>query len=469
MALADVCPYKECSCSTTAIFCENKGLQVVPELVTKNPTIYTALLLDDNQITTIPASSLPPSLTQLSLLENPIMSIADDAFNCSTTTLTVLAFSKPRFTRIPDALIHLQNLQELNVKDVGNMDWNVGVLKQIGSTLNILYLENVNFTSPPTWLQYLTRATELNIVSSNLISLPDTALDNMADTLQTIFFTSNRLSEVPKALSKLTRLKYLDLSNNRVSSTKWLPVSSHVTSLMLIGNRIYNSSELSYSIRGYGESLIDFIIEENALVSVPDLSFLENMRSLSLKENRISDYSSGALPSNLFALDLENNLLRTIPVGMPGLDIVNTIILKSNRIAEIQGTDFPPKATVVILGFNLITTLNDNSFPENAIIESLNLDNNPISTISPGAFENLGLLEELSLQGTKLTRLPLALSSLVGLTSLDVTDTAGLICTCEESSLAAWMLSPKVDSVLGNCGQIRVYDFFTLLSPGCPR
>ncbi|CAG5124731.1 unnamed protein product [Candidula unifasciata] len=467
-SLAEDCPYKECQCQYSSIFCEGKALHSIPVLANRNSTAFTELTLDDNQITTIQSGNLPPNLTQLSLLDNPLTSIDDDAFNSSATTLNSLAFSKPRFNRIPNALLSLHTLQHLQVNDASISDWNIDVLNHIGPTLKSLNLNNVSFTSPPTWLQYLSHVTELNIVASNLSSLPDNALDSMADSLITVSLSSNRLTEVPKALSKLTAIQLLDLSSNRIKSTKYLPISTHAIFVSLNENLIYNSSELSNSLRGCAKSLVALNIQDNLLTSIPDVSFLTGMKSLDFRDNRISDYSSGVLQSNLLALDLENNLLRSIPVGIPGLENLEAIVMTSNIISHIQGADFPPKVETVVLAKNLITALNDDSFPENALFQTLNLNYNPISNISPAAFKHLSLLQGLSLQGTELTRLPLALTSLVDLYSLDVTDTTGLVCTCQEKDLAAWILSPKMVSILGNCGNIKVYDFFSILSPGCP-
>lgn len=294
-------------------------------------------------------------------------------------------------------------------------------MKLVGSTVKILYLEEMHLTTPPDWLQYFSQVTQLTIMGSNLSSLPDNAMDRMANTAISICSTNNALTEIPKALSKLTSLQLLHLRNNRISSTKFLPTSSRLSYLTLNENHIYNSTELSESLSPYANSLVDLNIENNKLDSLPDLSTLARIGSLSYKNNKISNFSQGALLSGLSTLDLENNLLNTIPVMAPGLENITMIVLKSNMITQINGTDLPPRASTVVLSFNLITELNDNSFPENSVIENLFLNNNPIYKISPAAFANLHRLAVLSIQTTKLTRVPLALSSLEELRSLDIT------------------------------------------------
>ncbi|BFZ20222.1 hypothetical protein BsWGS_23261 [Bradybaena similaris] len=468
LALCVECPYKECDCFPPDIFCLGKGLQSMPQLNNISTTTdYTTLLLDDNQIEIVSAGSLLPNLTVLSLLNNPVTSIDDTAFIDSSKTLNILSISNARFTRMPNALLSLQNLHELQIKQVGDLDWNEDVMKVVGSTVRILYLEEVNLTTPPDWLQYFSQVTQLTIIGSNLSSLPDTAMDKMANTAITICFTNNALTEVPKALSNLTSLQFLHLRNNRISSTKWLPTSSRLSYLTLNENHIFNSTELSESLSPYANSLVGLNIEDNDLDSLQDLSKLTRLGSLSFKNNKISNYSQGALPSGLSILDLENNLLSTIPVMVPGLENIIKIVLRSNMITQINDTDLPPRASTVVLSFNLITELNDDSFPENSVIENLFLNNNPIYKISPAAFANLHRLEVLSLQSTKLTRVPVALSSLEGLGSLDITNIAGLVCTCQEKGVAQWVQARESYRVIGDCGEISVYNFFTKLDPGC--
>lgn len=341
-------------------------------------------------------------------------------------------------------------------------------MKNIGPTLQTLYIERVPFTSPPNWLQYFSCLIEIDILSSVLKEIPDNAMDLLVNTTQYLNVYNNSITEVPKAISHLTSLLSLFLSDNKISNTTFLPPLSKLKLLSLDGNRIYNATQLSSSVRPYAESLMQFDINSNQLSSLPDLSFLTQVESLSFDDNKLSDSNSGAMPSNLYSLDLQNNFLPRIPRIMSGLQSITDLSLPTNYITMIQGTDFPPKTTYVELGFNHITDLTENSFPENSVIEYLSLNNNPISKISASAFINLQQLSELDLQSTQLTRMPVALSSLVKLFKLDFTNIASLVCSCTEKSLQGWVAARGPEVVNGNCGQITIYEFFTILSPGCP-
>lgn len=434
-------------------------------------TLYLTLChlyLQENQITTIRAGSLPSNLTDISLIDNPLTTIDDTAFDGSKYTLQRLTISNARFTRIPDAFSHLRNLQEFHIIGVPLADWNEEAMKNIGPTLQTLYIERVPFTSPPNWLQYFSCLIEIDILSSVLKEIPDNAMDLLVNTTQYFNVYNNSITEVPKAISHMTSLLSLFLSDNKISNTTYLPPLSKLKLLSLDGNRIYNATQLSSTVRPYAESLVQFDINSNQLSSLPDLSFLTQVGSLSFYDNKLSDSYSGAMPSNLYSLELKNNFLPRIPQIMSGLHSITDLSLPTNYITMIQGTDFPPKTTYVELGFNHLTDLTENSFPENSVIEYLSLNNNPISKISPSAFINLQQLSELDLQSTQLTRMPVALSSLVNLLKLDFTNIASLVCSCTEKSLQGWVAARGAEVVNGNCGQITIYEFFTILSPGCP-
>ncbi|BFZ20804.1 hypothetical protein BsWGS_23843 [Bradybaena similaris] len=461
------CPYKECQCFSTSISCMYLGLTALPVL-NKTFTNFTSLSLDENHITTIPAGSLPSNLTDLSFIDNPLTTIDDTAFDGSKYTLQRLTLSNARLTRIPDAFSHLRNLQEFHIIGVPIADWNVEAMKTVGSTLQTLYIERVPFTSSPNWLQYFSCLTEIDILSSLLKEIPDNAMDLLTNTITYINVYNNSITEVPKAISHITSLLSLYLSDNKISNTTFLPPLSKLKLLSLDGNRIYNATQLSSSLRPYAESMMQFDISSNQLSSLPDLSFLTNVQGISFDDNKLSDSNSGAMPSNLYSLDLQNNFLPRIPGIMANLQSITDLSLPKNYITMIQGTDFPPKTTYVELGFNHITELTENSFPQHSVIEYLSLNNNPISKISPSAFINLQQLSELDLQSTHLTRMPVALSSLVNLFNLDFINIASLVCSCTERSLQDWVKARGPQVINGNCGQISIYEFFTILSPGCP-
>ncbi|BFZ20259.1 hypothetical protein BsWGS_23298 [Bradybaena similaris] len=462
------CVYKVCFCLETTIDCENLHLTEIPQTNATNFTGFSTLDFTYNEISIIRSGSLPPNMTEISLQDNPVASIDDSAFEGSSSTLQSLEFSHALFQKIPDALLRLDSLKSLTVAHSKIEDWNEDVMIQLGRTLTFLNLENVSLTSWPTWIQHLPMLTDLSISSCLLTSMPDDALDSIAGSLVSLLLSRNRLTSVPKALSKLTALQTLYINNNMLVDVSWLPQKSPLTTLILNNNHIKNSTALSTALRPYGNSLTDLEIKNNQLTSIPDCSFLILIENWDFSHNRISDPYSGSVNPNITSIDLSYNALQTIPPVLTTLQQMNILLLPWNDIKVITSTRIPTWITELELGFNLVSVLTDNSFPQDSQLVTLHLNNNPIVEISNLAFKSTPMLRELNLQGTRLKRLPIALGSISGLTYFDMSNISQLVCTCMESSLKQWILSQSSGSVVGNCGETSIYDFFSKLSSACP-
>ncbi|BFZ20810.1 hypothetical protein BsWGS_23849 [Bradybaena similaris] len=461
-----VCPYKECFCEGITIFCVGRGFNTTPEIVSHDTSDLTSLMFDMNEITHIPADHLPANITELTWDHNPITRVDDSAFIGSADTLELLTFWGARFSKLPDAISRLKVLKYLAVYDSMVTDWNVDVMKAIGSTLKSLTLKNAGVSSSPAWIQHLSGLQELIIEGCSVSSLPDNALDNMANNLTIISLFNNSLFEVPKAIFKLSVLAKLNLGSNKISDISNLP-RSNLTSLILDHNNISDSHSLSSILRSSADSLRTLTLQVNQLTSIPDLAFLSNIKKLDLTYNRISVSNSGTMPVDMFELDLGHNLLPYIPKAMSNLSRLLDLTMVSNLVHEITASDFPTGVIWVHLGYNLITKLNYTTFPANSTIQYLHLNNNPINDISSNAFQNIPRLTLVNLAETEITRLPLALTSVKTLIVFDATNCTQLVCTCQEKSLGALFLPLLRGDIHGNCGDTSIYDFFVNLSSAC--
>lgn len=342
-------------------------------------------------------------------------------------------------------------------------------MTHIGQTVLTLDIDNVNLTTWPSWLQMFTHLTELSIDNNGISDIPDDALDNVASTLRSLSQDSNNLRAIPKALSTLGSLQTLSMIGNQISDTSNLPSRSQLMTLTLTGNRISDAGQLSNAVQPYAESLTVFGLRNNLLPKIPDIDFLSEIEHLDLSHNKISDPNSGSLPSGLYDIDASYNLLPYVPTVLASLQSMVELNLPYNSILDIRGTDITSSMTGVDLSHNLITSLTASSFPTVSGIVYLKLNNNPISVISPDAFNSLDDLTELYLGSVMLTRVPLALVSLKNLMILDLTDNGSLVCTCEQKSLGPWMQPLYEGDVRGNCGMLSVYQFFVTLSPAYPQ
>ncbi|CAG5124722.1 unnamed protein product [Candidula unifasciata] len=460
------CPYKECFCEGRTVFCVNRGFNATPEIVSSNTAGLTWLMFDTNNIKDIPAGHLPANLTEISFDYNPVESIDDNAFIGSADTLELLSFWGAKFSKLPDALTHLKALKYLSIYDSNVIDWNVNVMKEIGLTLESLFLRNAGVVLSPSWIQYLSGIQELNLESCLVTSLPDNSLDTADGNITIISLFNNSLTEVPKAISNLPALKKLNLGNNKISSITWLP-RSQLTSLILDHNNISDGQFLSNVLRSSSDSLRTLTLQVNQLTAIPELDFLSNLKKVDLSYNRIADPNLGSFPVDMFEVNLEHNLLPFIPKALSNLTRLIELEMISNMVRQITAEDFPPGVIWVFLGHNLITELEDTTFPVNSTIQYLHLNNNPINHISNKAFHNFPKLTLVNLAETKITRLPLALASVSTLIVFDATNCTELVCTCEEKSLAPVLTPVLSGDVHGNCGDTSIYEFFANYSSAC--
>ncbi|BFZ20813.1 hypothetical protein BsWGS_23852 [Bradybaena similaris] len=465
--VADECPVKECYCGTVSILCESKGLTSLPPELATLKLNQTSLILDSNQITTIPARGLPANLTELSLQDNPIIIVEDTAFDASAFTLTTLSFSQARFTRIPDAFLHLQALTHLTIYETPITDWNLNAMKNIGTTLQQFYLTQNGLKTWPDCTQYFSQLTDLSVTSTSIDTIPDNALTNMASSLKNLYLLNNSLTAVPKALSNLTALEMLFLDQNKIVDITSLPTTSKLHTLVLDTNKISDANMVGSVLSRYAESFTTFSIENNKLTAMPNLAVLKKATEFYFTNNRISDPFSGSLPLNTYLVVFQNNILTAIPRNILNLESVTSLLLTSNIIRAIRADEIPQWVQLIYLDNNLITQITDSSFPVNSSLINLSLDFNPVSEISASAFQNVPLLSEISMQGSKLTRLPLALTSLSNLNSIDFSQSMNLVCTCVEKSFGPWLSRLEENDVIGNCGEISIYFFFVTLSPSC--
>ncbi|CAG5133273.1 unnamed protein product [Candidula unifasciata] len=465
----NLCIFKECDCEGTIILCSELGLTKIPERVATNYTDFQLLDLEINMITSIPSGSLPANIQELTLMENPIATIDDSAFDDCANTLQTLTFSAARFTRIPDAFLRLKQLKSFSIYGTTIWDWNPMAMNSLGQTLQTLDLVICNITIWPQWVKNFTGLTELNLSGNFISSIPDDALDLLSNILTSLSLANNSLTSVPKTFSKLNALTMLNLQQNRISDVSWLPPNCKLTSLSLNFNKISDAVQLSNALLPFATSLNHLDVDNNILTAIPDLGFLKFIPSLDFSSNKMSDSLSGSAPPNTNSLDFESNAFRFIPKILWSVKEVTYMILSSNRITDLGEMSFPPWIVGAELGYNLLVELKDLSFPENSTMQFLNLNNNPICRISDNAFKNLPQLYFLNLQYTELTRLPLGLASAKGLSDLDLSGSVYLVCTCAEINLRQWILSRSDRGVNGDCGSTSIWTFYRDLSPFCPE
>lgn len=400
-------------------------------------------------------------------MNNPLLTIDDTAFDASSDTLKNLIFTGSRFTRIPNALGHLHVLDNLLIEDTKIDDWNSDVLEQIGKTVTSLTSDNVGFLAWPAWIQYFPNLETLEITNFNMSTAPDNALDAQRNKMSNLRIEEGTLSEIPEAISKLSSLNSLSLDGNRITHIANLPSFGNLTTLSVDSNSLSDANNVRDALRSVSDSLIILQMENNHLAAFPNLSFMTKLQSAYFSNNDILDVVSGSLPPSVIYCEIEDNYFRSIPTFLPLEGNLVTLRMAGNAVTRIEGVQLPPSISDLDLAGNKITHLSNWSFPQNSRLNYLTLDHNPLSSIEPLAFAVLKHMQFLSLRDTKLTRLPLALTTLTQLNTVDLTLNADLVCTCLDKPLRAWALALNLQS-FGDCGATSIDNFLRVLSAGCP-
>lgn len=380
----------------------------------------------EGNITAVPNNSLPSDLVEIYFYDNPISNITSDAFNSSANTLTSVYFRNLAFKNIPEALLSLTNLTTLSMSGMGLVDWDNVVLKHIATTIKELVLREVNLTSFPGWLSTFRSLDKLDLSGNPLHSIPDDAFFQLEGRLRSLYLDNTGLVKVPEALSKLKNLLHLHMNDNNITDLQGVP---RVEMLSVAGNSVSDSEILVNVFSPYTDALMTLNLESNKLTAIPNLSRMTKLMEVYLGWNDISD-PTGSFSPSVTILKLQGNNLTSIPTDIANISGLSVLDVSHNCISEITYDNFPANLTELNLQGNTITEITEESFSNLSNLMSLHLDSNPISKISQTAFKDLQFLRYLNLGGSRLPEVPVAITSLKGLTYLNLSNIPTLNCPC---------------------------------------
>ncbi|XP_051948104.1 podocan [Xyrauchen texanus] len=334
-------------------------------------------------------------------------------------------------------LSHLQQLETLNLQNnrlttQGLDDEGLHVLER----LSYLYLANNKLTAAPRYLpsslvsadfaaNQLTRIYPgtfgqkpvLKSVYLHNNKLTDAGLpENMfngSDNLEVLIMSSNFLSYVPKDLP--TALYRLHLKNNMLEK---IPSGAfdnllHLRELYLQNNLLSNDGVDNETFSQLN-SLEYLDLSDNNLTTVP-LGLPRNIILLHLERNSIQSIAVNALTPirNLEYLLLHNNRLQSHsihPAAFLGLKRLHTVHMYNNLLERVP-RGLPRRAKTFMLPHNLISEIGRNDLITLYTLTELNLSYNRLTStkLHREAFRKLRLLETLDLSGNKLQALPMGL------------------------------------------------------------
>ncbi|XP_029456905.1 leucine-rich repeats and immunoglobulin-like domains protein 1 [Rhinatrema bivittatum] len=199
------------------------------------------------------------------------------------------------------------------------------------------------------------------------------------------------------------------------------PSSLFCSALVLLGSAFAAVLPPSSNCTGVGK-LVD--CSRLGLSSVPaDLS--ASAVSVNLSYNKLTEIDPAAFEglSNLREVRFSYNELTSIPSLGSASSRVIALFLHRNKIRNVEASQLKPYVALEILDLssNDITEIGSSSFPYGLHIKELHLGSNRISTLEPGAFDNLSpSLLTLRLSRNRISQLPAKAFRLPRLTQLEL-------------------------------------------------
>ncbi|XP_004702084.1 nephrocan-like [Echinops telfairi] len=320
-----------------------------------------------NKLRRVP-TGLPASLEVLKLSDNSICVLHGSEF-AGLKKLKVLELKNNLLSSLaPSMLSSLVSLQSL-VLDGNNIESVAGPLalphlKRMSMDNNKLHLVPGSFFISLQSLQFLS-------FSGNLLTkIPA----NLPKSLLSLKMERNQLNVVRfRDLKHLENLSHLYLSENSLSSIDGAQILANLTTLELSQNQL-QMLPLRLPARLQKLDCSNNLIQR---VTVQDFQDLRDLKHLFLDNNLVSLFEAGALQrcSQLSNLALEQNLLLSIPLRLPGT--LARLDLKGNAIQDIA----------------------ERELKDLKQLQVLNLRNNKISALDFKALEGLPRLRHLYLDG----------------------------------------------------------------------
>ena len=302
--------------------------------------------------------------------------------------------------------------------------------------------------------QFIYGDTLLSLQSNQIHDIHPDVFVGVEGKLNTIILSNNSLSYLPVAFSSLTRLTQLDLSENPLRSLDGNVIST-------IGKTLQYTS----------------LSMEHFAIFPSELANMRNLSSLKLEGVAVSDFDKNAFTGSahsLGQLEINYSYLDGIPLAVCKLTSVRTLIFNSNNMTTLGNiSTVCPVLPVEYLDLynNSITNIYDDDLSGFPNLIRLWLNRNPVRYISPGAFKNNVNLTDLTMDGTELHYLPVAITALPHLNSVSLS--GAFNCSCASmSGLRSWgqRVAQHWPLYGGFCDvtYISLQEYFTNELPKCP-
>ncbi|GAB6020324.1 hypothetical protein CHUAL_003038 [Chamberlinius hualienensis] len=226
---------------------------------------------------------------------------------------------------------------------------------------------------------------KVSCLNSELTSLPQNELMHLPS-IRVLLMTGNNFTNLNATFSSMINLEELILSDNSIRS-------------------------ISLSAFHGANKLWKLDLSDNELTSPPLSSSFDQpnlIREFNLSRNQISKLDNGSFVTltELELLDLSFTDLEFISLNaFQGLDNLRSLSLKGNRISQLTSDTFSlglSKLSELNLDENLISDVALNTFARLKVLQTLRLSHNKLSYAIPATFEGLSQLRRLHMSHNRI-------------------------------------------------------------------
>ncbi|CAK9822742.1 Leucine-rich repeat-containing G-protein coupled receptor 4 [Anthophora retusa] len=407
-------PYKEAESLTIRTWCPNYTKQIEKYRAEMNSNIVLnlsstgmqklgnlfiessyikELYLNDNNITEISTMAFHglPKLEVLTLSNNNIST--DKLLYLKVhETLKTLLLDDNKYNSINDSIDQMFNnmprLRELSLKRNGIARFSVN-LKEFTPSLTKLYLSGNKIKSTDFLKNVPEKLTHLYLDDNNIETFSGYKLDN----LQELFINENEITKLGNkedyiddddkrllTLDKMAKLVKLNVSSNKISDVTHdtFRNTTNLVELDLSNNKIVELPDNVFDAL----PLETLRINKNQLQFVPNLCSLDRLKSLDLSDNRIVAVTRESFCER--QLKDTNEVFNTDNDSFRKFRMLQWLNLSGNRIVNfpVNLIREPSYLKVLLLKDNNIASINDLFDVRSYNLEELNVEGNPLLSLS---------------------------------------------------------------------------------------
>jgi Leucine-rich repeat (LRR) protein len=316
--------------------------------------------------------------------------------------------------------------------------WPTNILNA-SKLIEVKGMHSNNLKTLPPWIGKLNQIRFWYLSYTGLQSLPSEI--GKLDSTVWLYLEGNQLKTLPSEIGQLKKLKRLKVAKNQLTI---LPnaIGNLVTlnELDLLENRLKSlPSEI-----GKLSTLEILNVSDNQLTSLPiSMSNMHKLDDLRLRNNRIQSISPNCLPKFLHTLDMSHNKIKEFPLSIYNSQkTLKQLLLQHNNISKIK-ISFPHfiRLQTLNLGHNQLTEIPVilNKSP----LAYLLLNNNKLTDL-PLGLSDLKSIRSLDLSNNRFTKIPACVFKLKNLISLDLSNNPLNISTDEEVALRKALPDTKI-------------------------